>query len=122
MECLSTCHRIEGTIVGRVFQVDELVNLRRFGLETLSVLVEMIGRNERRSRWIGTDFQRNVVLVFQVGADFSEFGQRRPTRADVARTRHSVTFTLVPHQLVNSLFWVIICSLVQHPLNNLNIN
>lgn len=98
-----TSERIKGAVIGRVFQVDEIVNLRRIGLETLAVVVEMVGRDERRARRVGADLQRGVVFLLQVSADFAEFRKCRPASADVAGTRHSVAFALVPHQFVKSL-------------------
>jgi hypothetical protein len=86
-----------------MFQVNEIVNLRRIGLETLAVVVEMVGRDECRSRWVGTDLQRDVVFLLQVSADFAEFRKSGPASADVASTRHSMTFALVPHQFMKSL-------------------
>ncbi len=86
-----------------MFQVDEIVDLRRIGLETLPVVVEMVGRDERRARRVGADLQRDVVFLLEVSADFAEFRKSGPASADVAGARHSVAFALMPHQFVKSL-------------------
>jgi hypothetical protein len=62
----------------------------------------MVSRDECRSRWIRTDFQRGVVFLFQVSADFAEFRQCCPASADVTGARHSVTFALMSHQFMKS--------------------
>ena len=86
-----------------MFQVDEVVHLRRFRLQTLPVVVQVVRRDERSPGRVGTDLHRRVVFLFQIRANFAEFRKRRPARTDVASSRHAVAFALMSHQLVNGL-------------------
>ena len=96
-------HGIVGTIVGRVFQVDQVVKVGRLSLVTLSVVIGVVRFDERRAGRIAAHLGRSVVALLQVVAHFSEFRQSGPAGADVAGSRHSVAFALVTDEFVNGL-------------------
>lgn len=98
-----TTQRIVGTIVGRVLQEDEIVQVGWLILVTLAIVAHVIRFDQSRAGRIAANLRRCIVPLFQIGAHLAEFGQSGPTGANVTGSGHSVTLALMSHHFLNCL-------------------
>jgi len=61
--------RVEGAVIRRVLQIDEIIKVRWLGLAALAVVVQVVSRDQLSARWVRSDFQRNVIFLLQMGTD-----------------------------------------------------